>query len=298
MSNGNSTFEFFDDFRSSITYQPGYYAFGPASTIMTQSQGWESDAPHTLSVVQAPSGASYTYYGYYGLVGCGGIGMAGSNDLLTWTKFPSNPLFSGWWRKMGFGLQGWQYLLYGTYHELCGTSYLVYRQSSDGLSWTAATTIIQDTFRNQNPSLFHDPNNNQYYLYWYRGEGGWRIMYKTASTVAGLVSATPTVLLTSSTTLAAPNMLYYDNTYFLSTEILENSIWKVRIYSGTSPTGPFTILPGNPVLSDGCACLFQTLFGNTIYEYYCKQAINGSWTLDMRVVDPSTGRIMFEQGQY
>ena len=299
VSSGEATFEFFDDFSSAVNMTPGYYEFGPASTIMVQDQVWETSAPHSLSVVKAPSGAGYTYYGYYGPQASGWIAMAGSNDLLTWTKFPSptNPLMSGngerWPSVYLSEAEGIYYMVHTMNYG--GPSYLVYRTSTDGLAWSEPVTIIQDGYNNQNPSLFHDPNDGQYYLYWYRGESGWKIMSRSSSTVAGLVSATNTELISSSTTLAAPQMLYYDETYFLSTEIY-NGEWQVRIYSGTSPTGPFTVLPGNPVLTGGCACLFQHLFNDSIYEYYCKQT-NGTWTLDMRVVDPSTGRIMYEQGE-
>lgn len=298
-SSGEATFEFFDDFSSAVTMTPGYYEFGPASTIMVQDQVWETSAPHSLSVVKAPSGAGYAYYGYYGPQASGWIAIAGSNDLLTWTKFPSpaNPLVSGHgerWPSVYLNeAEGIYYMVHTMNYG--GPSYLVYRTSTDGLAWSAPVTIIQDGYNNQNPSLFHDPNDGQYYLYWYRGEGGWKIMSRSSSTVAGLVSALNTELISSSTTLAAPQMLYYDGTYFLSTEIY-NSEWQVRIYSGTSPVGPFTILPGNPVLTGGCACLFQHLFEDSIYEYYCKLT-SGTWTLDMRVVDPSTGRIMYEEGQ-
>ena len=113
--------------------------------------------------------------------------------------------------------------------------------------------------------------------------------------MAGLVGAANQTLIVSPATLAAPQVLYYNGTYFLSTEILE-SVWKVRMYAGTNPLGPFAVLPGNPVLDDGCACLFQHLIETKIYEYYCKQATNGTWTLDMRVVDTSTGRIIYQEG--
>ena len=299
VSNGDSTFEFFDDFSSSVNELPGYYEFGPASTIMVQDQVWETSAPHSLSVVKAPDGAGYTYYGYYGPQASGWIAIAGSDDLVSWTKLPSptNPLISGnaerWPSVYLNETEGIYYMVHTVNYG--GPSYLVYRTSNDGLSWSPPTTIIQDSYNNQNPSLFHDPVSGNYYLYWYRGEGGWRIMAREFATVAGLVSAGNEVLIISSTTLAAPQVLYYDNTYFLSTEIY-NGEWQLRIYSGTDPLGPFTVLPGNPVLTGGCACLFQHLFGNTIYEYYCKLT-SGTWTLDMRVVDPSTGRIMYEQGE-
>ncbi|MBZ5667093.1 MAG: DUF1080 domain-containing protein, partial [Acidobacteriia bacterium] len=127
-------------------------------------------------------------------------------------------------------------------------------------------------------------------LYWYRGNdiSIFRIMVRTASSIAGLASAADVELLLSNTPLAAPNMMFYDNTYFLSTEYLE-TVWKTRIYSGQSPTGPFSELPGNPILTDGSACLFQTPVGSTLYAYYAKST-SGTWTLELRQADLTLGR--------
>jgi len=313
-SSGDNTFLFFDDFSSVASEpEPGYFTFGPASTIMQQETAWgEGSSPHTLSVVASPGatayvGASgpYPYYGYYGPQGSGYIGIAGSYDLLTWTRLPYNPPPNSGVNNPIFINNGerWPsvYKDGSTYYMVHtmnygGPSYLVYRTSIDGLSWSGPTTIIQDATNNQNPSLFKDPISGNYYLYWYRGENGWSIMSRTATTVAGLVTAPNVLLINSPVVLAAPQMMYYDGVYYLSTEILEG-VWKVRMYASTSPVGPFTILPGNPVLDDGSACLFQHLIDTKIYEYYCKQATNGTWTLDMRVVDPATGRIMYEEGE-
>jgi len=305
-SNGDDTFLFFDDFESD---RRGYYAFGDASTIMVEESAWgEGTSPHTLSVVKAPeTGAfnDYEYYGYYGPQGSGYIGIAGSNDLLSWTRFPynlpsepgqDNPLFTGHgerWPSVYWDASASKYFMVHTVSY--GNSYIVYRESNDGLSWTSPTTIVPYDVSNQNPSLFHDPVSNHYYLYWLRFENGHSLMYREAETVAGLVDAESQLLINSSSVLAAPQMLYYDNTYFLATEIIPAGIWQVRIYAGSSPRGPFGVLPGNPVLADGCACLFQHLFNGNIYEYYCKET-SGTWTLDMRVVDPSTGRIVYENG--
>lgn len=313
-SSGDNTFLFFDDFSTAASEpEPGYFAFGPASTIMQQEVAWgESSSPHTLSVVEAPatgayigaSGQPYPYYGYYGPQGSGYIGIAGSYDLLTWTRLPynpppnsgvNNPLFAG-------NGERWPSVFkdgdtYYMVHTIYGVrSYLVYRTSTNGLNWTAPVTIIQDAYPNQNPSLFKDPDSGNYYLYWYRGENGWSIMYRKASTVAGLVTASNVLIINSPVVLAAPQMMFYDDVYYLSTEILEG-VWKVRMYASASPEGPFEALPGNPVLDEGSACLFQHLIDDMIYEYYCKQAVNGTWTLDMRVVDPATGRIMYEEGE-
>lgn len=307
-SDGNNTFLFFDDFESD---RRGYYPFGESSRLMVQETDvWhEGSAPHTLSVVKAPeTGAfnGYEYYGYYGPQGSGYIGIAGSNDLLTWARFPynlpsdpgqDNPLFTGHgerWPSVYWDAGDSKYYMVHTVNY--GSSYIVYRESSDGLSWTDPTTVVPYQTSNQNPSLFHDPVSNNYFLYWLRFEGSNHLlMYREAGTVAGLVEAEDHLLISSASVLAAPQVLYYDNTYFLSTEIIPAGIWQVRMYAGTSPRGPFSVLPGNPVLADGCACLFQHLFDNKIYTYYCKET-TGTWTLDMRVVDPVTGRIVYENG--
>lgn len=302
-SDGVSTFEFYDDFES-VSTQYGYYPFGPATTILGTHQAWEGgESPHTLSVVRAPATGAfndYLYYGYYGLNGCTGIGMAGSNDLTTWEKFPTeaqqpaepnNPLFNTIQER-------WPTVVLdaGTYYMVhtanwCSGSYLVYRTSSNGLTWSGPQVLIQDAFLNANPNLFLDPVSGNFYLYWWKGGNGDRIMCRTAETFSGLLNASDIELISSNIELAAPSVVYLDGTYFLSTEIWPDRIWKTRIYAASSPVGPFYVLPGNPVPVDGCACMFHTLINNRIYEYYCKQDEMGYWSLEMRIVDPSGGRI-------
>ncbi len=169
-SDGNATFEFFDDFSSSGNAL-GYYQLGSAQTVMTQ-EGWETEAPHTLSVVEVNNGG-YQYWGYYGLQGCGGIGIARSNDLLTWIKDP-NPLFSGNGERWPSVLlvDGTFYMVHTT--NYCGDSYVVLRTSIDGLNFSAPLTLVPASagHRNQNPSLFLDPNDNKFYLYWYSNNSG------------------------------------------------------------------------------------------------------------------------------
>ncbi len=53
--------------------------------------------------------------------------------------------------------------------------------------------------------------------------------------------------------------------------------------SGTSPTGPFYEVPGNPLYGDGAACVFQHQFGTELHSWYCQQTQAGdesTWRLD------------------
>ncbi len=274
---------------------PGYYRLGSPRTVLVQDQSWEKSPPHTLSVVQVNSGG-YTYWGYYGLVyECGGVGLARSKDLVNWTKYADNPLFlNGRWPsvlKVGSSF----YMLYTK--DFCATSYINLATSSDGITFTDLKTIVQPHpgLLNQNPNLFYNPNDGKYYIYWYRGDETttWDIKARSATKITDLDNpASEVMVLHSTNRLAAPHMLYYNGTYFLSTEVRDrNKKWGTMIYASTSsPTSGFDVLPGNPVLANDSACFFQHVFGTTLHEFYCKRT-DSVWTVEHREADLAAGRL-------
>ncbi len=290
LSSGGRTFEMFDDFG-----QPGlgYYAFGPPATVMTRTEAWETEAPHTLSVIEW-NRDGYRYWGYYGLADCGGIGLARSNDLINWVKAPEPLLNRDGERWPSVQRVGDRiYMIYDRDH--CGTSHLVMRTSTDGVNFDPQYRVIvpqEQGVRNQNPALFRDPKDGRFYLYWFRGGsevGYWQIKMRQAWSVEALADpASERVLMDVPYELAAPNMMFYDDTYFLSSEVNENA-WKTKIYAGALPTGPFSPLPDAPQLSDNQACLFQHVFTTTLHGYICKDTGAG-WVLHHRSADLSAGR--------
>jgi len=187
--------------------------------------------------------------------------------------------------------------------DFCATSYINLATSTDGITFIDLKTIVQPQsgIYNQNPNLFHNLNDGKYYIYWYRGDGTttWDIKARSAADVTDLDNASSEVIAIHSTSvLAAPNMLYYNNTYFLSTEVKDSrNQWNVMIYASTSsPTSGFHILPGNPVLADDSACLFQHVFGTTLHGYYCKRT-DSIWTVEHRAADLAAGRLQFQTGK-
>jgi len=290
-SSGDDTFEFFDDFEPTAgeSLQLGYYPLSSAQTVMTQDQGWEVSAPHTLSMIEYNSGG-YKYWGYYGLQADGtGAGLVRSNDLITWDKYGSNPLFtSSRWPSVQL-VGDTIYMVYTKDFGLDG--YLVMAKSTDGINFTTVKTVVPEVVGedHQNPSLFHNPNDGKYYLYWFSRVDTTRyIMVKSASNIEDLDLASSVTIITSVTSLAAPNMMYRDGTYYLSTEY-EEGVWKTRFYTSTSPTEGFTQTWDSPVLESGSACLFQHMIGNIMHGYYCKKT-GSTWTLDYRTADLSAER--------
>ncbi len=290
LSSGRRTFEMFDDFGKPGA---GYYTFGPPTTIMTRSLDWETEAPHTLSVVEL-NRDGYRFWGYYGLANCGGIGLARSNDLLHWDKRPE-PLLIGEGERWLSALQVGDviYLVYDRDH--CGTSHIVMRTTRDGVTLSDPPQVLvapQPGVRNQNPALFRDPRTGLFHLYWFRGGnevGFWEIRMRTADRVERLANPlSERLLIRAPYELAAPHLMFHDGTYFLSTEVNENA-WKTKIYAGPTPYGPFTPLPDAPQLSDNQACLFQHIFDGVMHGYICK-VLGTEWVLQHRAADLRAGR--------
>lgn len=291
LSEGRRVFEMFDDFGKPGL---GYFRFSEPTTIMERSLPWETEAPHTLSVI-ALEREGYRFWGYYGLANCGGIGLARSNDLVHWEKHPE-PLLIGDGERWPSVLlvEGTVYMAYDRDH--CGTSHVVLRTSRDGVHFDPAYRVLvqpEPGIRNQNPNLFRDPRDGRFYLYWFRGgneAGFWQIRVRSAARIEDLADpSSERVLLEAPYELAAPNMMVLNDEYFLSTEVNENA-WKTRIYIGASPLGPFTLLPDAPQLSDNQACLFQHIFGDVMHGYICK-VIGTTWVLQHRAADLRAGRL-------
>jgi hypothetical protein len=288
---GDDTFMFFDDF-DSLTAD-SYFPLSEAQTVMEFDQLWEDAAPHTLSVLELNAGG-YKYWGWYGLQSGGGVGLSRSNDLVNWTKYENNPLFyNGRWPNV-MKLGDVFYMVYTKDFGFSPTN-LQLATSNDGIHFTGMKTLVPPVAgeNNQNPNLFHNPNDGKYYLYWFHGVGSvWNIKVRVADSIEGLDAAETTTILTAGSTLAAPNAMYYNGLYYLSTEIVGPTGWEVKIYTSASPISGFTALPGNPILKDGSACLFQHILGTTMHGYYCKYEVaTNTWRLDYRTADLTAPRI-------
>lgn len=296
VSSGVATFDFFDDFSSPSVYA-GYYALSEPSLGLQLDQAWEQVSgigPHTMSIVEW-NRDGYRYWAYYGLAGGQGIGLARSNDLVTWTKYESNPLFLNgrWASAVVVGNQ--VYFSYTKDFEVGDQiAYLVLMKSSDGINFETVKTLVPKTVgqSNQNSNLFYNTNDGKYYLYWYNGvPGTWYIKARSAANVEDLDMAETITLLSDDAILAAPNMMYYGGTYFLSTESV-GATWQTEIYGGISPMGPFTKLRGNPILTDSSACMFQHIFDNTtLLVTYCH--IPAVSHVDIRTANLLDGRIVY-----
>lgn len=246
---------------------------------------WETTPPHTLSIVDVGTPA-HRYNGYYGLEGgCGAVGLATSDDLQHWSKRPS-PLFTnGRWPSVVLR-QGEFYMMYT--RDYCRDSHIKLATSADGITFANETTIVrgEPRIRNQNPDLFQDPQNGEYFLYWYRGDDHtfWEIRVRHASTIEGLANASDEkIVLRSDRVLAAPNVAYVNGKYFLTTEEKDSrGRWETDMYSSAHPDGGFARTPGNPVLTHNSACLNQYSTGTTMHWYYCRLWLHRFWTVDSR----------------
>jgi len=270
--------------------------------ILPDAQPWESGQyPHTLSVLELKLGG-FRYWGWYGLNEGKGIGLARSNDLVNWTKYENNPLWTNarWPSVLANADPKHKGTLYFAITREYDTpsSHIVLASSHDGVHLKEEKVLVQGVpnQRNQNPNLFRDPRSGRFYLTFYRGndQDHFEIISKSATTVQDLDKAAEKILMTTTDTVAAPTLLYARNVqgkkagiYYLATEVYPHRYtsdpegeWQVKVFASDSPDGDFQPVLGNPVMRGQRACLFQHIFNGRFYGYDCHLEVPDKWVLE------------------
>jgi hypothetical protein len=267
-------------------------------------QAWEGDQqPHTMSVLEMNRNG-YRYWAWYGLNNGRGVGLMRSNDLIHWTKYERNPLWlNARWPSVLLGADpAHPKTLYFAITRDYDTpsSRIVLASSEDGIQLTELKNLVPPVpkQRNQNPDLFRDPVTERFFLIFYRGndENYFDIVSKSSARIAELDQAPEKVLMHSSETVAAPNLLYLPNggpdrkgIYYLATEIYPNryddkqqGVWQVKVFFGSTADGPFQPAAGNPVQTNERACLFQHVFNGKFYGYQSHlDHATGKWQMEV-----------------
>ena len=272
--------------------------------VLPDAQKWEkNEFPHTMSVLEMKR-AGFRYWGWYGLNEGEGIGLARSNDLVNWTKYDKNPLWTNarWPSVVANADPKDKDVLYFaiTREYDTSSSHVVLASSRDGIHLTEVKVLVAGVpnQRNQNPNLFLDPVSGRFYLTFYRGndKDHFEIISKSAASVVDLDKAPEKLLLKTDTTVAAPTLLYLKNVsapsgkvgvYFMATEIYPHRYtddpegeWQVKIFASDAPDGDFQPVQGNPVMKGQRACLFQHVFDGRFYGYDCHMESPDRWVLE------------------
>jgi hypothetical protein len=283
-----------------------YLQLSTPRRVLPDAQPWEgNEFPHTLSVLELKRNG-FRYWGWYGLNEGRGIGLARSNDLVHWTKYDKNPLWSNarWPSVLQHTDTRHPRLLYFAITRDYDTpsSYIVLATSADGIHLTQEKTLVPavPNQRNQNPNLFRDPRSGRFYLTFYRGNDRdhFEIVSKSAPQVRDLDQAPEKILMQTSDTVAAPTLLYVrhvpgakekgNGIYYLATEVYPHRYtddpegeWQVKLFAAEMAEGNFQPVEGNPVLRRQRACLFQHVFANHFYGFDCHLDSPDHWVLEL-----------------
>ena len=282
-----------------------YLQLSAPQGILPDAQSWEgNEFPHTLSVLELKRDG-FRYWGWYGLNEGRGIGLVRSNDLLHWTKYDKNPLWTNarWPSVLKGADRRHPHTLYFAVTRNYDTlnSYIVLASSEDGVRLKEEKTLVAavPNQRNQNPNLFRDPRSGRFYLTFYRGNDRdhFEIISKSAASLQDLDNAPEKLLLQSTDTVAAPTLLQVkkwpgrgskSGVYFLATEVYPHRYsdkpegeWQVKVFFSDAPDGDFQPVSGNPVIHGQRACLFQHVFNHHFYGFDCHLDSADHWMLEL-----------------
>jgi hypothetical protein len=259
---------------------------------------WDANAVHTFSIVEANKDG-FKYWAYYGLdyyekdEHSRKGGLARSNDLINWEKYEYNPIILSNCRWPTVVLNdGTFYMFYAEYNKV-NDSQIVMMISKNGIDFENKTIIVPYASgeQNQNPFIYFNKNDSTYYLFYYNGteraekDRRWSVYVKKSKNILDLAVKKPCEVLNSATTLAAPSVAYYNNTYYLLVEELENSgnNWVTNAFQSDSVDRGYKRVNNNPVLYNNDACAFQYIFDNQLYVTYshCLNFNESIWVMRM-----------------
>ncbi|MCF6222518.1 MAG: hypothetical protein L3J34_02190 [Flavobacteriaceae bacterium] len=261
---------------------------------------WDADNVHTLSIVEANKDG-YKYWGYYGLdhynekdplIRKGGL--VRSNDLENWEKYENNPIINKncRWPTAVYANETF-YIFYAEYDNKIN-SQIVMESSKDGINFENRTVIVPyvDGEQNQNPFIYLDKNDANFYLFYYNGterakkDNKWNIMVKKAANINQLKDSKPYEVISANETIAAPSIAFYNGKYYLLVEEFEDfstkASWETNAFYSDKVDRGFKRVANNPILSDNDACAFQYIFDNRLYVTYSHAKKTGEvWNLKM-----------------
>ncbi|RNC63961.1 hypothetical protein D7D25_13975 [Proteiniphilum sp. X52] len=262
--------------------------------------GWDVDAVHTFSIVEANKDG-YKYWGYYGLdhyqndVHLRKAGIARSNNLLDWDKYEGNPIIATNCRWPTVILYNNKfYMFYAEYKKANGDSRIVMAESDNGIDFENKRVVVPyaDGHQNQNPFIYFNKNDGYYYLFYYNGteqakvNPRWNIHVKKCKDLADMPVQQSYEVLSSSKTLAAPSVAYYNGTYYLLVEEFADDThqsWVTNAFSSMSIDKGYERVANNPILYKNDACAFQYVLDGHLYVTYshCLNINKGNWVMRM-----------------
>lgn len=270
--------------------------------IEGDSGKWDQNKVHTLSVIDA-NREGYKYWGYYGLSYYGGdpcnrkAGLIRSNDLIHWDKYEGNPIIKGDCRWPTVVLVDSVFYMFYAEYDAENDSRIVMLSSKDGKDFKNKEVVVQREKgkQNQNPFIYFNKLDKHFYLTYYSGiEKGenkskyvWTIKQKKNKVISKLKEATPKILLSSLSTLAAPSVTFFNNKYYLLVEALGpkwDNKWVTLAYESNKIDGKYIELENNPVLFDNDACAFQYVLDNQLYVFYSHCLNLKQWDWELRMV--------------
>lgn len=267
---------------------------------------WDQNKVHTFSVVKANKDG-YKYWGYYGLAYYRDnavlrkAGLARSNDLIHWDKFEGNPIIPNDCRWPTVIYQNKVFYMFYAEYDTTYSSQIVMVTSKDGKNFQNKIVVVPrvNGVQNQNPFIYHDKKDKNYYLAYYNGterhkdstQRIWNLNIIKSKDLMKLKDAKPKTLMSSHDVLAAPSIAYYNKKYYLLAEASAKGKWSDKWvtlgYVSDKPDGDYKEVNNNnnpPIFYDNDACAFEYVLNKDLYIFYSHCLDLKKWDWELRMV--------------
>lgn len=206
--------------------------------------GWD-EGLHVLQPVHnsriLETGEEKKYYGYYCSPRGSSVGLAFSNDLVSWSKYSDNPILESTdsrvyrWPSVCFHDDKYMMFVTDTIEKK-----LERWVSEDGINFNFKEKVADGTMF-FNPFVWRNPVDEQWYLFCHLGSGeDSRIAYLKSSSPTSFSSSEFKEILSCPErwrNIASPSIMYKNGYYWLTVEYKEPSTrfsWVLRSYFGSS----------------------------------------------------------------
>lgn len=217
------------------------------------------DVVHNTNAVQCNKtidGQPRTYLAYDSNDAGNSINLYYSNSISgNWTAYTKNPILSG---ATTYRTPSVAYVngVFEMFEEDILSKQIKRYNSTDGITFTYAETVLTAASAWTNPFIWLNPNDNKWYLFYGNQPSAnlYNIYARSATDLRELDTVPSILVISTELRIAYPTINYWDGRYWLLVESGQSGDWDITAWHSSSITSGYQLAPNSLIAGDDEAC--------------------------------------------